>query len=244
MDRTESSDDLFVLDEVGLTGTSGPVLQSINLTISPLKLYLIAGPSGGGKTSLLRLLNGLEYPSTGIVSYMGRDVCSYDQPTFRSEVVAMTQEPVLFPGTVSDNISVAFSYESNASKDRDDVKVSQFMQRLGLNGDILKQDVTRLSGGEKQRIALIRSLILNPKVLIADEPTSALDPLSEEKVLDMFTSLKGALSMVVVSHSTRILELADEVVLIARGRIVEKGVRIDERQFLEFLRTEDGGGNG
>jgi len=244
MNEIGNSDSLFSLDNVSLDGESRPVLKSVNLHLKPLQLYLIAGPSGGGKTSLLRLLNGLVYPSSGTVKYLSKDVCSYNQPSYRSEVVSISQEPVMFPGTVSDNIAVAFSYASNASKKMDDAEVLQLMDRLGLNRGLLKQDVSRLSGGEKQRVALIRSLILSPKVLLADEPTSALDPHSEEKVFEMFVRLKGRLSLVVVSHSTRFLTLADEIVLIARGRIIEKRRTIDAQQFKDFLENEDGGRRG
>lgn len=244
MNEIGNSDLLFSLENVSLDGESRPVLDSVNLHLQPRQLYLIAGPSGGGKTSLLRLLNGLVYPSSGTVRYLGKDVCDYNQPSYRSEVVSISQEPVMFPGTVSDNIAVAFSYASNASKKMDDVEVLQLMDGLGLSRELLKQDVNILSGGEKQRVALIRSLILSPEVLLADEPTSALDPHSEEKVFEMFGRLKGSLSLVVVSHSTRFLTLADEIVLIARGKIIVKRKTIDAQQFKDFLEDEDGGRNG
>ena len=243
MEHNFSDNTLFSLEGVSLHSATGPILDRISLTLEPLKLYLIAGPSGGGKTSLLRLLNGLTSPTSGEVRYRGKLISEYDLPRLRSEVVMLTQEPVMAPGTVEDNIMAPFSFASNRSKVPNDDLVPQLIAELGLRVDILKQNVKILSGGEKQRVALIRALLPDPKVLIIDEPTSALDPLSEEKVIAALTRISTTVSLIVVSHSTRFLGIASEIILISAGKVVGRRKSIDAMQFREFLRM-DGGSDG
>ena len=239
--KSSPNEALFNLEAVNLDSHSHMILSDINLNLQPLQMYLIAGPSGGGKTSLLRLLNGLVFPTSGTIHYAGRPITGYDMPRLRSEVVMMAQEPVLFEGTVRDNVYFPFSFASNSAKKPDEEMLLQLVSTLGLSTTLFKRPINLLSGGEKQRVALARALLPKPKVLLADEPTSALDPLSEEKVIDMFIRLKGEISLVVVSHSTRFLDFADEIILISNGRIIDRRKTIDTDHFRKFLQEEDKG---
>jgi ABC-type polar amino acid transport system ATPase subunit len=115
----------------------------------------------------------------------------------------------------------------------------ELLAELKLGTAILTQGINSLSGGEKQRIALMQAMLASPEVMLVDEPTSALDPRSEERVAAVLASLKGVVSLVVVSHSIHLLDIADEVILMAGGRIVERRSSIDAGQFMRFLETEE-----
>lgn len=233
---------LFHIEDVELAGQSGNVLRDITISIYQKKLYLVAGPSGGGKTTLLKLLNGLIFPTSGCVCYRGKDIREYDLPELRSEVILMTQEPVLTQGTIRENIAAPFSFLSNCYKKMDEQRMADLLSVLGIGSNMLEREIEHLSGGEKQRVALVRALLPGPSVLLTDEPTSALDPLSEDKVIRMLKRLKESISLIVVSHSTRFLDMADEIVLISGGRITDRRSEIDEAEFREFLEREEGSG--
>jgi molybdate transport system ATP-binding protein len=124
----------------------------------------------------------------------------------------------------------------------DERKMTALLSELGIGSAMLERGIEHLSGGEKQRVALVRALLPGPSVLLTDEPTSALDPLSEDKVINMLRRLKESISLIVVSHSTRFLDMADEIVLISGGRITDRRPEIDEAEFREFLEREENSG--
>ncbi len=184
---------------------------------------------------MLRLLNGLTFPTSGEVHYRGTPVSELSLPLFRSKVVMLSQEPILSGGTVYESIVAPFAFASNRSKNPSEDQIKQLLLRLDLSVDMLKQHTKKLSGGEKQRVALIRAVVIDPEVLLIDEPTSALDPLSEQRVIDVLASLRDRVSLIVVSHSSRLLDFADEIILMSNGTVVDRLKSIDEAQFRRFL---------
>jgi putative ABC transport system ATP-binding protein len=128
----------------------------------------VAGPSGAGKSTLLRCCNRLEAPDAGVVRYRGEDLAARDVLAHRREVGMVFQQPVLFPGTVRDNLHVA-------DPGLDDHAAAALLQRAALAPAFLDREAGSLSGGEGQRACLARALATRPRVLLMDEPTSALD---------------------------------------------------------------------
>ncbi len=234
---------MYRLSKISLRGDNFTILDSIDLTLFSGKLHLIAGPSGSGKTSLLRLLNGMSTPASGSIVYRGEDLLSHDMTLLRSRVAMIFQEPVMFPGTVEHNMRIPLGYDVNRSIEVGERGVVKMLSELGLNRQALDQDAALLSGGEKQRVAIARALMLQPEVLLADEPTSALDQLSEQRVVELFDRLKGDMTLVVVSHSTRFLEMADRIILVSGGRIVTQCDSLTPAEFAEFLSDEGAGGD-
>ncbi len=243
MNEFPGHETLYSLSQVCLSGGGTTILDSIDLKLFSGKLHLMSGSSGSGKTSLLRLLNGMVTPDSGSVMYRGADLLSYDLPQLRSRVAMITQEPVMFPATVEQNIRIPLSYYANSSVEIDERNMIEMLSGLGLNSGILHKEAGSLSGGEKQRVAIVRAMILRPEVLLADEPTSALDQLSEQKVIELFNRLKGDMTQVVVSHSAGFLEIADKIILISGGRIVKECDSMTPAEFAEFLDEEDAGRN-
>lgn len=145
----------------------------------------------------------------------------------------------MFPGTVEYNMRIPLGFDVNRSIEAGDHSVIDMLAKLGLNGQTLNQDAALLSGGEKQRVAIARALLLQPEVLLADEPTSALDQISEQRVVELFSKMKGDMTLVVVSHSTRFLEIADRITLMSGGRIITQSESLTPAEFTEFLGDEE-----
>lgn len=188
-----------------MDGDDGPIVAGFDASIPAQGLTAIVGPSGVGKTTLLRLLNRLDDPDHGEVLLDGRDVRDYGVLELRRRVQHVGQVPVTFPGTVVDNVIAAAGVA---------VEPEALLQRVGLPLSVCRRDADRLSVGEAQRLCLARALAVRPGVLVLDEPTSALDAASKTGVEALIRSLADeGLTVVMVTHEARqAAELADHVV--------------------------------
>ncbi len=245
-DVSDSSggDYLYSLRDVSLSKDGTDILSGITQQLKRGRIYLIAGPSGSGKTSLLKLLNGLVFATEGSVLFEGRNIQDYNLPELRSRAVLMTQEPILISETVIENLEMPFRFAANSNQTFDRADAINTIGRVGLNESFAERDIEKLSGGEKQRVALARALLLKPDVLLADEPTASLDLKSEERIVRLIENLRGSMTFVAVSHSTRFLSLADQVILMSNGRISSVRGEMDVDEFREFLDLEENSKNG
>ncbi len=205
---------LFSFERVTLDGDERPRLDDVSFEVPDRGVSAIAGPSGAGKSSLLRCCNRLEAPRSGIVRYHGEDAAARDPLAHRREVAMVFQRPVLFAGTVTDNLRVA---DPGASDER----IAALLRRAALDEGFAARDAAALSGGEGQRVCLARALATDPHVLLMDEPTSSLD----EETAGMLEALMrdlaaGGVPVVLVTHGEdQIARVADRVVRVDRGRI-------------------------
>jgi len=168
--------------EVARNGTAFKTVDSVSFEFHKCKNYNIIGPSGSGKTSFLRLLNRLDEPSEGEILYQNKPLNSFKPTELRKNISLLFQEPYLFPGTVKSNLEYC-----EAGCTESDIKFH--LERVGLKADFTKTDVSELSVGERQRVAIARSLILKPEVLLLDEPTASLDPSSSQTIEQLILSL-------------------------------------------------------
>jgi putative ABC transport system ATP-binding protein len=191
------------------------VLDDVSATIRDGATALL-GPSGSGKSSLLRLLNRLTDPDSGTISFEGEDVRALDVLDLRRRAVLVPQLPAPLPGTVADNVRYG-----PALCDRE-ADVETCLVRAGLNGSYAERDAAELSVGEQQRVMLARALALDPEVLLLDEPTSALDEAARDGVERTLAELAQAgVAMVLVTHDRGQAErIASEVVELHEGRVV------------------------
>ena len=183
----------------------------------------LAGPSGCGKTTALRLLARLTRADRGELLLHGKPAAEIAAPAWRRQLTYLAQQPVMFEGSVLDNLLAGYATSSATSRP-DDLRpqAQQLMARLGLEQEVLDQDARLLSGGEAARVALGRALLLEPAVLLADEPTAALDPDNAAalvRVVRAWTGDGGA--MILVAHDAAPWEgLPRQLLDLATGQIL------------------------
>ena len=203
----------------GAHAAARAVLNLDELDIECGEILAVVGPSGAGKSTLLRLLNFLEAPSTGTITFDGQPVPAEPPITLLRQVTTVFQRPVMLAGSVRDNVAFGLRLRGKAPA----ALVEAALARVGLTG-IAGQSARKLSGGEAQRIALARALVLGPRVLLLDEPTANLDPynvgLIEDIVREQNTA--HATTVVVVTHNVfQARRLAQRAAFFLAGRLVE-----------------------
>ena len=210
---------LFELDGVTLSRAGRTILEDVTCRL-PEGSACVAGASGSGKSSLLRLLNRLADPDCGAVRYRGADVRERDPLELRREVVLVPQLPALLDGTVADNIEFA------AGLDGSRPDAARLLGLAGLDPSFADRDADRLSVGEQQRAMLARALAVEPSVLLLDEPTSALDESARDAVEETLRDLRRrtGVSLVIVTHDLdQARRMADWVIRLDEGSVVAQG---------------------
>ena len=218
-----------MIDVINLKKSFGSVevLKGINMTINKGDIVAIIGPSGSGKSTFLRCLNCMEDPTSGQIIFNGVDIADMkvDINIQRRKMGMVFQHFNLFPHkTVLQNITMAPLALKKKTPEEAQKQAMELLERIGL-ADKANEYPNMLSGGQKQRIAIVRALAMDPEVMLFDEPTSALDPEMVGEVLDLMRSLaKEGMTMAVVTHEMGFArEVADRVVFMAEGKILEEG---------------------
>ena len=219
------------------------VLDDISEHVSPGENVVIIGPSGSGKSTFLRCLNLLEQPTAGTITFAGTEITDpkVNIDAMRRQMGMVFQHFNLFPNmTVRKNITLAPVQTKLMSQAEADAEADKLLARVGLadRGDSYP---SALSGGLKQRIAIVRSLAMHPKVMLFDEPTSALDPEMVGEVLDVMKELAHeGMTMVVVTHEMGFArEVGDRVLFMADGKIAESGTPKDIFEHPQCARLQD-----
>lgn len=207
-------------------GAAEAVLHEISLELQPGEVVALVGPSGGGKTSVARLLLRFLKPQSGQVLLDGHGLGEYRLTSLRRQIALVTQQPGLFSGTIGDNLALARPEATEA-------KLWAALKAAGLADQVrampkqletvLGEDGAGLSGGQAQRLAIARALLCQSRILILDEPTSALDPLSEALIHQMIENLRGQCTILVIAHTPATIERADRVVVLEGGKVTESG---------------------
>jgi putative ABC transport system ATP-binding protein len=198
-----NAEKVLEVKDVSVSFAEKLVLDKISLSVDPGDLIVVGGPSGGGKTTLLRLLCRLRDPDGGSISYRGKPARVYDVTQLRRRICYMQQEPVIIKGSVSDNLLIPFKLKASFGRvppDRN--KLKDLMQDFKLNDVSMDDDAQNLSVGQKQRLAFIRILLLDSDILLLDEPMSALDIQSRQIVDAKIASLvrDEGMTIIMVSH--------------------------------------------
>ena len=215
-------------------GSQGPVeaLKGIDLTIQPGEVFGIIGKSGAGKSSLVRVINLLNRPTTGQVIVGGRDLTQLNDAQLREarrEIGMVFQHfNLLSSRTVFDNAALPLEL---AGMDKAAIRerVNPLLELVGL-AHLADRYPAQISGGQKQRVGIARALASRPKVLLSDEATSALDPETTRSILDLLRQVNRelGLTVVLITHQMQVIkQVADRVAVIEAGRIVEQGRVLD-----------------
>jgi len=203
------------------------VLKGINLTVGRGEVIVVCGPSGSGKSTLVRCVNALEPFASGDIRFFGRSLMRRELPLpeLRKQVGMVFQQFNLYPHlTVRDNITLAPRKVRGMAAAEANANASKLLEQVGLAGFETRYPA-QLSGGQRQRVAIARTLAMSPDVILFDEPTSALDPEMIWEVLDVMAGLaRNGMTMMVVTHEMGFARrVADRVVFMDEGRIVEIG---------------------
>tara|TARA_R110002049_G_scaffold4601_4_gene31978 strand:- start:258492 stop:259088 length:597 start_codon:yes stop_codon:yes gene_type:complete len=198
-------------------------LSDISFQISRGQRVGLVGPSGCGKSSLLRVMAMLDSITRGDLIFRGRPVHSVDVPTYRRQVIYLSQRPSLASGTVRSNLQLPFRFQTSTAK-FDESRVVMHLKQLNKPTSLLEQAADQLSGGEQQLIALIRAIQLDPCMLLLDEPTASLDESSVNQVetlLDRWISEDQSRTYVWVSHDgSQVDRVTDCVFRMDSGKLV------------------------
>jgi|SRR5438105_2607404 len=203
------------------------VVDGISLALEKVHTLVLIGPSGGGKTTLLRIIAGLEYPSAGEV-HINDEQLVFDEGfllRYRRTIGTVFQAFNLFPHlTALENITLPLEKVHGHSRSEAEGMAYQLLERFQLQKHAAKRPAA-LSGGQRQRVAIARAMSIKPRLLLFDEPTSALDPEMTAEVLDMIKELRETgVDFILVTHEMGFARLiADQAALLAEGRIVEAG---------------------
>ncbi|MDW7668470.1 MAG: ABC transporter ATP-binding protein [Bacillota bacterium] len=200
------------------------ILDIENLHIEKNKVTCIVGESGSGKTTLLKLFNKLISPDSGVIKYVDKYMKDVDSVELRREVVMLPQSPAIYKGTVKENLLIGLKF-SEKEDVIDDNSLKDILKEVNLNKK-LDEDAEKISGGEQQRLALGRIILLDPNVYLLDEPSSALDEETEHLVIEKMVKhvRKTNKTLIMVTHTKRIAEeFGDNIVEVKKGKIASQG---------------------
>jgi len=225
---TEKNIDMLQVENISKTLGGKQILNGVSLNLNKGQLKVLIGPSGGGKSTLLQCINFLIPPDSGRVRLEGREIYIHhkrDLYAFRQQVGMIFQDFNLFDHlSAVDNVAIALRKVKRLNKKAAQDRAVEELERVGL-GDKTSLYPAELSGGQKQRVSIARALAMDPKVMLLDEPTSALDPELIGEVLAVIRDLsRNGMTMLIATHQIGFIQqMADEILFMDRGEIVEQG---------------------
>ena len=202
------------------------ILKGIDLDVAPGTMTAIVGPSGAGKSTLSRLLFRFYEPTAGRITIDGQDICAVTQASLRAALGIVPQDTVLFNDTIGYNIGYGREGASRAEIEAAarGAAIHDFIMGLpaGYESEVGERGL-KLSGGEKQRVAIARTLLKDPPILILDEATSALDSRTEAAIQETLQSIERGRTSIVIAHRLSTIVDADQIVVLDQGRVAERG---------------------
>ncbi|HEY5461941.1 MAG TPA: ABC transporter ATP-binding protein [Hanamia sp.] len=225
----ESFKDCIEFKNVSFSYQEKIILHDINLKIEKGKTIAIVGSSGAGKSTLVDLIPRFHDTTKGELLIDGIDIKNYSLISLRNQMGIVTQEPILFNDTIANNISLGMD---NATEEQiiNAAKIANahnfILQKEDGYNTTIGERGNKLSGGEKQRVTIARAVLKNPPILILDEATSSLDTESEKLVQDAINNLMSNRTSIVIAHRLSTIRNADEIIVLQKGKIVERGTHM------------------
>ena len=209
-----------------------PALSDVSFSLKRGETIAFVGPSGAGKTTLVKLLVGLYQPDSGVVRYNGIEADQIDPEELRSQIGFVTQDTQLFSGTIRENLLFV-------RPDATDQECLDVLHRAAADSLLARADKgldtligeggVKVSGGEKQRLSIARALLRNPRLLVFDEATSSLDSITEEEITRTIREVgqRAYVITILIAHRLSTVMHAERIYVLERGQIVEQGVHAD-----------------
>jgi ATP-binding cassette subfamily B protein len=224
----EAVEGVIRLEHVGFAypGDRLLALDDVDLQIERGETVAFVGPSGSGKSTMLNLVLGFVRPTRGRILLDGRDMAGLDLRQVRSFFSVVPQESVMFEGSIRENVTYGLPAVPDEQLEQAlrDANAWELIESLPEGWDtVVGQRGARMSGGQRQRLAIARALIRDPRVLLLDEATSALDSESESAVQEALERLRAGRTTLVVAHRLSTIRSADRIVVLEHGRVVEVG---------------------
>ena len=218
--------DCIEFNDVQFSYQDTAILKNINLTIKKGKSVALVGSSGAGKSTLADLVPRFHDVSAGVLSIDGKNIKDYSLHSLRKSISIVTQEPILFNDTIAANIALG-KPEATEAEIIAASKIANaydfIMKKEGGFESIIGDRGSKLSGGERQRLTIARAVLKNPPILILDEATSALDTESEKLVQEAINNMMQNRTSIVIAHRLSTIRHADEIIVLQKGNIVERG---------------------
>ena len=205
---------------------SAKVLDAASFTANPGEVVAIVGPSGAGKTTIFNLLQRFHDPQHGSISIDGQSITDLTLETLRNQIATVPQDPVIFSGTIADNIRFSRPRASDAdvAEAANSARVDEFANVLPMGlATVLGERGVTLSGGQRQRVAIARAILRNAPILLLDEATSALDAESESLIQQALEKLTEGRTTLVIAHRLATVRNADKIVVMDKGKILAQG---------------------
>lgn len=228
---------------VGKSYGEKKIIEDLNLSILPNEIFVLVGPSGSGKTTTLKMINGLSTATEGDIYFKHQKLTDYDIQKMRWQMGYVLQQIALFPTmTVKENIEV-IPEMLGWKKERRSERVDELLEQVGLEPALYRERMPKeLSGGEEQRIGILRAIAAQPDLILMDEPFSALDPISrlslQELVINLQRELKN--TIVFVTHNmNEAIKLGDRIAVMKNGQVVQCDTpdKIQKEPANEFVQT-------
>ncbi|MFS2225073.1 iron efflux ABC transporter ATP-binding subunit FetA [Pantoea sp. B65] len=205
---------LLDVQDVSYVLEAKPLLAPVSLTLNTGEFVLLTGPSGSGKSTLLKIISSLIDPSAGSIRFRGQPIAQLKPERYRQQVSYCFQTPALFGETVYDNLALPWQIRH---KKPDRAQLQGWLEKVNLPAEMLDKKADRLSGGEKQRVALLRNLQFLPDVLLLDEITSALDDENKQLINQLIAGLvrESGMAVMWISHDSSEINQAQRVLTLA-----------------------------
>lgn len=217
------------------------VLDNISLTFPGKQITALVGHSGAGKTTILKLLERIYEPSAGRILAGGREIASYNVRTWRENLSYVMQDPPLISGSIRENLLYGIHREVSEDAIKEILKQTRLSEFIDSLPDGLSHEVgqfgSKLSGGQRQKIAVANAILSNADVLILDEPTASLDIISKADIVNTVKELSGKRTVILVTHDKQAIGAADHIIAVEEGGKISEGKLTDMLKTSGFFRT-------
>lgn len=238
-DNTDDIKGNIKFDKVSFTYENNLILKDVSFEIKENSLTAIVGKSGSGKSTIFRLLLRLYKLDKGNIYIDDKSIYDYSKEIYSSNVSIATQKPFIFNMSIRENLNLVDSNKERQIEACKRVGIHDFIESLpkGYN-TVLKEDATDISGGQKQLIALARTLLSKSEILLFDEITASLDPNTAKQVTKVLKDLKKDHTVIIITHKPKLMKIADKIIVIDKGKVVGVGNHkelIDKNRYYQIL---------